>query len=285
MTRTGRIRPGHEVPRDATDQNPPEMRILEGELTREAILEIAQEALRDDRVDLVLQPIVSLPQRKRRHYECFSRLRTRNGLTVLPEHYISIAEEAGFIDAIDNMLLFRCVQLLRKVERSGEMVDFFCNLSGRTLTNGSFFGDFLDFLESEKTLAPRMVFEFCQPLVAVAVAFGRGRLGFGLSIGGIAPVPARCLGARIAAPLGAACSFGAGIPLAGGGPVVALLPVEPRFVVPMLVIGVAGRRVVRTAVGVAAAVVGGVTASAVGIAAREQRGQGGHQGEARNGHS
>ncbi len=181
----------HEVPAettDATDQNPPEMRILEGELTREAILEIAQEALRDDRVDLVLQPIVSLPQRKRRHYECFSRLRTRNGLTVLPEHYISIAEEAGFIDAIDNMLLFRCVQLLRKVERSGEMVDFFCNLSGRTLTNGSFFGDFLDFLESEKALAPRMVFEFCQhdyenwPATAITYLERLKELGCRLSI-------------------------------------------------------------------------------------------------------
>ena len=45
-------------------------------LDEAAVLEIARQALRDDRIDLVLQPIVLLPQRKRRYYECFSRLRT-----------------------------------------------------------------------------------------------------------------------------------------------------------------------------------------------------------------
>ena len=38
-------------------------------LERETVLDIVRAALRDDRVDLVLQPIVSLPQRKRRFYE------------------------------------------------------------------------------------------------------------------------------------------------------------------------------------------------------------------------
>ncbi|MCH9000172.1 MAG: hypothetical protein IID48_18180, partial [Proteobacteria bacterium] len=41
-------------------------------LEREAVLDIVRAALRNDRIDLVLQPIVSLPQRRRRFYECFS---------------------------------------------------------------------------------------------------------------------------------------------------------------------------------------------------------------------
>ena len=60
-------------------------------LERETVLDIVRAALRDDRVDLVLQPIVSLPQRKRRFYECFSRLRTEGGAMVLPEQYIALA--------------------------------------------------------------------------------------------------------------------------------------------------------------------------------------------------
>jgi cyclic-di-GMP phosphodiesterase TipF (flagellum assembly factor) len=131
-------------------------------LSREQILDIAQEALREDRVDLVLQTIVTLPQRKRRSYECFSRLRTREGYCVLPEQYIALATEEGFVTAIDNLLLFRCMQLVRKIQRKGEDLDFFCNVSRRTLEDGDFCSDFLRFLEENRDLAPHLVFEFSQ---------------------------------------------------------------------------------------------------------------------------
>ena len=131
-------------------------------LSEAEILDVAQEALREDRIDLVLQPIVTLPQRKRRYYECFSRLRTREGYSVLPEQYIALAEEAGFVTTIDNMLLFRCVQLVRKIQRKGEELDFFCNISGRTLADDAFLGDFISFLEDNRDLAAHMIFEFGQ---------------------------------------------------------------------------------------------------------------------------
>jgi cyclic-di-GMP phosphodiesterase TipF (flagellum assembly factor) len=126
------------------------------------ILEVVRTALREDRVDLVLQPIVSLPQRKRRFYECFSRLRTSDGAMILPEQYVGLAERAGLVTAIDNMLLFRCVQLVRKVHRKKENVDFFCNISPHTLADADFFGDFVEFLESNEELAPHLIFEFAQ---------------------------------------------------------------------------------------------------------------------------
>jgi cyclic-di-GMP phosphodiesterase TipF (flagellum assembly factor) len=131
-------------------------------LKRETVLDIVRAALRDDRVDLVLQPIVSLPQRKRRFYECFSRLRTEGGAMVLPEQYIALAEQAGLITAIDNMLLFRCVQLVRKIHSRNENIDFFCNISPHTLTDEKFITDFVDFLEGNRALAAHLVFEFGQ---------------------------------------------------------------------------------------------------------------------------
>lgn len=127
-----------------------------------ATLDIVRTALRNDRVDLVLQPIVSLPQRKRRFYECFSRLRTEDGGTILPERYIALAERAGLITAIDNMLLFRCVQLIRKIHRRNDVADFFCNISPHSLTDEEFFADFVEFLESNQELAPHLIFEFAQ---------------------------------------------------------------------------------------------------------------------------
>jgi len=131
-------------------------------LERETVLDIVRAALRGDRVELVLQPIVSLPQREPRFYECFSRLRTEAGTMVLPEQYIEIAEGAGLIAAIDNMLLFRCVQLVRKVHSRNENIDFFCNISAHTIADGNFFANFVEFLEGNPALATHLVFEFGQ---------------------------------------------------------------------------------------------------------------------------
>ena len=126
------------------------------------ILTKVRQALRDDRIDLAIQPIVSLPQRKRRFYECFSRLTADDGTQLVPDQYIALAERAGLIAAIDNMQLFRCIQVVRKIQRKSQDLGFFCNISPHTLTDEDFFGDFIDFLESNAELAPNLIFEFTQ---------------------------------------------------------------------------------------------------------------------------
>src|SRR3546814_12785869 len=94
-------------------------------LDEAAVLEIARQALRDDRIDLVLQPIVLLPQRKRRYYECFSRLRTSDGYMILPEQYIGLAASEGIVAAIANMLLIRCIPLVSTMKSRREDSSFF----------------------------------------------------------------------------------------------------------------------------------------------------------------
>ena len=126
------------------------------------ILDIVREGLRRDRIDLYLQPIVSLPQRKRRYYECFSRIRAADGTMILPEQYIDLATDNGLITAIDNMLLFRCVQLLRKTQRHDYTTAFFCNVSPHTVADRDFFPEFIQYLESCPDLAPCLVLELSQ---------------------------------------------------------------------------------------------------------------------------
>ncbi|MSO89424.1 MAG: EAL domain-containing protein [Rhodospirillaceae bacterium] len=118
------------------------------------VLDIVREALRADRIDLYLQPIVSLPQRKRRYYECFSRIRAGDDSVVMPEQYIGVAEREGLIGTIDNMLLFRCIQLVRRVQKKNQNLGFFCNISQHTLADTRFFRDFLSFLSDMPTLPP-----------------------------------------------------------------------------------------------------------------------------------
>lgn len=131
-------------------------------LNQDTMLELIRDALNANRVDLYVQPVVRLPQRKTRFYEAMSRLRTRDDRLLLPEHYLSLAEEAGLVATIDNLLLLRCVQLLRRVENRRDPVSFFVNISPHTLTDAEFMSQFVDFLESNRELAGRIIFEFAQ---------------------------------------------------------------------------------------------------------------------------
>ena len=134
-----------------------------GDESDSVVLEIVREALRLDRVDVYLQPIVSLPQRKRRFYECFTRIRADDGSVVLPDQYIPLAEREGLVTTIDNMLLFRCVQLIRRTQRRNRDTIFFCNISQESLADLDFFNDFVDFIADNQDLAPGLVFEVGRP--------------------------------------------------------------------------------------------------------------------------
>ena len=126
------------------------------------ILDIVRDGLRQDRVDLYVQPVVSLPQRKRRFYECYSRIRDAEGAVLTPDEYLPVAKEAGLVSAIDNMLLFRCLQLLRQLQRQENTAIFFCNISPNTLADRDFLHDFVSYMASHAELAPNLILEMDQ---------------------------------------------------------------------------------------------------------------------------
>ncbi len=130
------------------------------------LLEAVERGLREEKVELYLQPVVSLPQRRRRFYECFSRIVTEGGRLITPEQYIPVAERAGLVAAIDNLLLVRCVQLVRRARRDQPDVGFFCNISSESLSDADFFQDFIAFMAENRQLAETLIFEFDQASVA-----------------------------------------------------------------------------------------------------------------------
>jgi cyclic-di-GMP phosphodiesterase TipF (flagellum assembly factor) len=119
-------------------------------------------AVEANRVDLHLQPIVSLPQRKVRFYEAMSRLRTQDGDVVMAAEFISQAEAGGLMPKIDNLVVFRCVQVLRRLLLKNREVGVFCNLSLATLTDAVVFPQLLEFLDANRAIAPSLVLEFTQ---------------------------------------------------------------------------------------------------------------------------
>jgi cyclic-di-GMP phosphodiesterase, flagellum assembly factor TipF len=126
------------------------------------LMETVREALAENRVDLYLQPVVNLPQRKTVFYESFSRLRDATGRIIMPAEYLTVAEPAGLVSAIDNLLLFRCVQIVRRLARQDRKVGIFCNISMASLGDEEFFPQFLELLAANRDLAGALIFEIGQ---------------------------------------------------------------------------------------------------------------------------
>jgi cyclic-di-GMP phosphodiesterase TipF (flagellum assembly factor) len=131
-------------------------------LNRDDIVALIGKALDDNRIDIYLQPVVTLPQRKVRYYEALARLRSEEGAIIAAGDFIDHAEGAGMMPKIDYHLLFRCVQVTRRLQLRSRDVGLFCNVNASTLSDPSFFRQFLDFMDANRVLAPALMFEFTQ---------------------------------------------------------------------------------------------------------------------------
>ncbi len=131
-------------------------------LSGESIADLISKAVDANRVDLYLQPIVTLPQRKVRYYEAMSRLRSEEGDSISAVDFIDVAESIGLMPKIDSLAVFRCVQVTRRLLLKNRDVGLFCNLSTATLTDTLMFRQLLDFMDANRALASSLMFEFAQ---------------------------------------------------------------------------------------------------------------------------
>jgi cyclic-di-GMP phosphodiesterase TipF (flagellum assembly factor) len=127
-----------------------------------ALLSTVRSALDAGRVDLYLQAVVSLPQRRTQYYESFSRLRDETGRVLMPAEFLSVAEPGGLVAAIDNLLLFRCVQIVRRLAGQERKVGIFCNISLASLGDEAFFPQFMEFMAANRDLGGALIFELGQ---------------------------------------------------------------------------------------------------------------------------
>ena len=126
------------------------------------ILAAVKTAVEENRIDIFLQPMVTLPQRKVRYYEAVTRLRDDKDALLAADDFIAVAEAAGLIGRIDHMVMLKCVQVLRRLMVRNKEVGVFCNVAAATLAHPTVFAQCLDFLEANRALAPSFVLEFKQ---------------------------------------------------------------------------------------------------------------------------
>jgi cyclic-di-GMP phosphodiesterase TipF (flagellum assembly factor) len=130
-------------------------------LGRDGIIAAIRRAIDANRIELFLQPIVTLPQRKVRYYEGLSRLKADNGDLVPAGDFLRYAEAGGLAPKLDHMATLRCVQVVRRLLLKNRDVGLFCNISGATLTDTGF-ARLLEFIDANRAIAGSLVFEFTQ---------------------------------------------------------------------------------------------------------------------------
>jgi diguanylate cyclase (GGDEF)-like protein len=95
-----------------------------------------KDALRDDRIDLYLQPIVSLPDGSIAFYEALCRLRTPGGEVLAAADWIGHAERLGLMPSIDIRMLEKVNDLLIR----NDELHVFVNLSSSSFHDTTVLG-------------------------------------------------------------------------------------------------------------------------------------------------
>jgi cyclic-di-GMP phosphodiesterase TipF (flagellum assembly factor) len=166
------------------------------------MLEIVSQAIEAGRVDLYLRPTVTLPERKPRYLEAFTRIRTKTDSLIRPRSYLPAAEGAGMMPLIDNVLLVKSVQTLRRLGDASPIKGVFCNVSTSTLLDPEFFPELVEFMEENSGLCENLIFEVSQPAISGfgTTEFGAfetlAALGFGFSLDHVADFDLDFVGLR-----------------------------------------------------------------------------------------
>src|SRR5262245_44234746 len=158
----------------------------------DAVLRDLSEAIEGNRIELYLQPIVTLPDRKLRFYDASTRVRTGDDAFMPTGDYLQLAEREHLLPRIDNVMLVKCVQLLRRLGPESRLKGVFCNLSAQSLLDHDFFPELVEFMEENSTLADNLTFQLSQRAVLdlgadeLAGLKTLGKLGFVFSLDHVA---------------------------------------------------------------------------------------------------
>ncbi|MGH1403552.1 MAG: EAL domain-containing protein [Alphaproteobacteria bacterium] len=115
-------------------------------------------AVECNHIDLFMQPIVTLPQRRTKFYELFGRLNIKSGNFLPAKDYISLAYEENMIAPLDTIILSHGLKTLQK-HKTHDAISYFVNIKPFILRNQYFMQELLSYISKNKALAERLVFE------------------------------------------------------------------------------------------------------------------------------
>lgn len=151
--------------------------VVSGSLIERETLNAVRDALKERQIDLFVQPVVTLPQRKERHLDCDVRINSGGGDFMPPALYNEILRANGLMQPVDEMFLFRTVQLVSDMPSREPGSYAFCRILPDSLADNAFFGAFTDYLRGNEDLVSSVAFEFREADLIDLDEAGAGALG------------------------------------------------------------------------------------------------------------
>ena len=125
-------------------------------------IRLVTQAFEADRIELHLQPIVSLPQAKIRFYEVLARLRLADGTLLAPAEFLPVLECSGRASDFDRRILIRAMAVARHLIARGSEAIVGVNLSTHSIVEPGFLWSLAGLLDSSPEILGRIVVELPQ---------------------------------------------------------------------------------------------------------------------------
>jgi cyclic-di-GMP phosphodiesterase TipF (flagellum assembly factor) len=155
-----------ETPQPVIAQTPPEEPSQEdaGSLDL-SCLPVVLKALEEGRIDVHLQPIVQLPQRRVTHYEAMARLRSNDDTLLMPDEFLPVARQLNVSAALDALTLDRVLRIARRLKTHNRTTALFVNVAVETLIDPDFATDLSIRLDANSDLAKHVILEIAHDSV------------------------------------------------------------------------------------------------------------------------
>ena len=121
-------------------------------------------ALSEGRLEVHLQPIVSLPQRRTRGYEALARLRLDENTLLQPHEFLDTIETRGFGPTLDALVLTRALAIARHLASKDGDVFVSCNFSAATWGSSRALAALTRILDKYREHTGHLVIEMPQPI-------------------------------------------------------------------------------------------------------------------------
>jgi cyclic-di-GMP phosphodiesterase, flagellum assembly factor TipF len=120
------------------------------------------QAFEADRVELHLQPIVTLPQRKVRFYEALARLRLADESILVPAEFLPLLERLGYSAEFDRRVLGRALAVARHLMARGSEAIVSINIAPKALEEPGFLRSLARVFDAYPDTIGRIVLELSQ---------------------------------------------------------------------------------------------------------------------------
>lgn len=117
-------------------------------------------ALAMGKMELHLQPVVTLPMRKPAFYEMLARLLDEQGKVITPDIFLPVCKELNFLPLLDRLAINKAFKMQRSLADRSHGMPCFCNISLESMSDPDFFAHIRDLYEQNADLVENIILEF-----------------------------------------------------------------------------------------------------------------------------